>query len=527
MFSSTLSQIRCPKKKKKQQAIGGGKPNKALTCAGKLKIRTAKTAKTAETVLLTVSLDVEAKPADEKASGAFSDAPAEISQRTKTEIITGDLQCTQCGAIYPILAGVAILVDDVRDYLLNHVKGISKLVGDQEIPSQYRSEFQAIRAELNANPEHIEEDLEADRVNALYVMTHYLKANPSELGTAAPRVSTSLAKATAIALPAAAAAAAVIDADRKTQNKVLRGNDFANPGTGNSTANPGTGNSVAHQGKPNSVTTKTPDQTDDPRTDRLLDTQAHQSPQSRQSGSTPWWKPLEGEGSSLIAELIEKYWNTGPSYQIKNWIDARTSHPEFRALELGCGVGGFLALMHTSFQSYLGIDSSFASIALARHLALGLTYKGSLKIPEDLINGGLSRAVSITPLGPTAKNFDFVVGDIELPPVDSTSQFNLCVSLNAIDMLTDPALLPELQYGLLEPNGIAIQSSPYVWHSLAVKKLRKKIAQTIRTSSGAVQALYSNQGFRHLHSVEHVPWLFFKHVRQLEIYSVHILVTQK
>ena len=57
-----------------------------------------------------------------------------------------------------------------------------------------------------------------------------------------------------------------------------------------------------------------------------------------------------------------------------------------------------------------------------------------------------------------------------------------------------------------------------MWHEQVSRELRKRIPKGTRDSADAVEWLYEKQGFK-LGSVErHVPWLFFKHRRQLELY---------
>jgi hypothetical protein len=42
-----------------------------------------------------------------------------------------------------------------------------------------------------------------------------------------------------------------------------------------------------------------------------------------------------------------------------------------------------------------------------------------------------------------------------------------------------------------------------------------------------VEWLYRKSGFKIEDSEKHIPWLFFKHLRQIEIYSVHAFVAKK
>jgi hypothetical protein len=39
--------------------------------------------------------------------------------------------------------------------------------------------------------------------------------------------------------------------------------------------------------------------------------------------------------------------------------------------------------------------------------------------------------------------------------------------------------------------------------------------------------MYEQAGFKILQSEDEVPWIFFKHTRQIEIYSVHLFSASK
>jgi SAM-dependent methyltransferase/uncharacterized protein YbaR (Trm112 family) len=329
-----------------------------------------------------------------------------------SEVTSGEIACSGCHKKYPIMNGVAILVPDVRVYLLTHVKGISRWVSDSEIPADIRSDFQKARREIET--EHIEEDLEAERVTALYVMNHYLRAQ----------------------------------------------------------------------------------------------------------GSVPWWKPKNGDSSQEIGEIIERFWDHGPFAKIsKLWGSEKRS-----LIELGCGVGGLYAHLSDRVSQYLGVDSSFASIALARKLALGLPdpLKAGEKVlvPGDLLNGTVSLDIKDL-LNPVRSNgkADFIVGDAVQPPI-APGLWDASAALNMIDMLDDPGILPKLQKDVVKKGGLAIQSSPYVWHPDAARSVQKQSGKS--NSAQAVEKLYENCGFKIEQSQSQVPWLFFKHSRQLEIYSIHL-----
>lgn len=335
------------------------------------------------------------------------------------DLRSGMIECTNCRKLYPILEGVAVLVADPREYVLAHVKGVSACVPDGQIPKSWRAEFAEARDELVA--EHIEEDLEAERVTALYVMNHYLHA----------------------------------------------------------------------------------------------------------SGGIEWWKGRSGGFSPEIDDLVRRLWDRGPFSRIQNWLESITAPAHgWNIIELGCGVGGLQSRLRAGVKSYLGVDSSFASIALARHLALGCDYRGKLRFPEDLLQGPVSRDIPITiPQSPPV-GADFIVGDIDGAGLASGA-WNLSIALNAIDMLEEPEVLPRLQARLVEQGGRVIQSGPYIWHEQIARELRMQLPKQIHDSSKAVEWLYEQAGLKIERREEQVPWLFFKHLRQIELYSVHVFLAEK
>jgi SAM-dependent methyltransferase len=344
------------------------------------------------------------------------------------DVLSGHLDCPKCESRFPILAGVAVLVEDVRGFLLAHVKGIAQAVPESEFPREYARELKAAKKELAQG--HIEDDLEAERVISLYLMNHFLHAAGLE-------------------------------------------------------------------------------------------------------GKSAWWRSREGSASPLIDRLVREHWDQGPLDRIAKRIRAEADKigRPLKTVELGCGVGGLALKAAPQAAPYLGVDSSFAAIALARHLVLGAPYRGKVRIPEDLLQGPVSREISVVaPTGAKDRpsQVDYVVGELEAAPV-AKAEWDLSVALNTIDMLEEPGRLPELQRELLKARGLAIQSCPYIWHEAVASKLRKRLAQSsppIRSSAGAAEWLYEQAGFEIESREDHVPWLFFKHVRQLEIYSVHLFLAR-
>ena len=344
----------------------------------------------------------------------------------ESEITTGTLACSGCAEKYPIVAGVAVLVPNANDYLLAHAKGVAKFARADDLPKKIRRDFKGILAELADDSEHIAEDLESERVIALYLLTHYYDA-----------------------------------------------------------------------------------------------------------GSLEWWKAPGGEDSDpLIDSLIRTHWDHGPFRKIEDLLATRLTDRRlesgFQVVELGCGVGGLARRLPAEFGAYLGVDTSFASVAAARAFNLGVARPHSVSVPADLIGGALARALpSPDLLSPHLRaNVDFVVGDIDGSPA-APENYAVSIALNAIDMLDDPAALPRSQSRSLKKGGLAIQSGPYVWHPVVAEALRLRFGADAADSAEVVVALYEKAGLRVEKSLRHVPWLFFKHLRQLEVYSTHLLFATK
>ncbi len=229
--------------------------------------------------------------------------------------------------------------------------------------------------------------------------------------------------------------------------------------------------------------------------------------------------------SPIIQKLLKEHWDHGPFHQINEWVSGGN------VIELGCGVGGLATLLKPKLKSYLGIDSSFASIALARYLNLGVHYPLSLKVPEDLLHGTLSRELPFVIPSSFDGTVDFVVADFTAPPL-LAEHWGTSIALNAIDMMEEPQDLPKAQYALVKKGGFAIQSCPYIWHEIVATEFRQQLpadsAHGIKYDSArAVEWLYEKTGFTMLKKIDHLPWLFFKHNRQLEIYSVHLFLAKK
>lgn len=322
------------------------------------------------------------------------------------DILWGEVACVSCEDRYPILSGVLLYVDDVENALIAHIKGITSLVPDERIPREYLATFEEARESLREDgffDEGLEEDLEAERVNALYIMNHFLKAAQV----------------------------------------------------------PSTGNPV-------------------------------------------------------IDELVSQHWDQGP---LEKTAQAIREHGFRRVIEFGSSVGGIAQRLEASVDEYLGIDSSFVSVALSRHLVLGGPYPHPIRIPGDLIDGPVSIVPELpAPAWASSDAVDFILADLHDLAIEPGS-FDVSVALGLIDMLDEPGVLVFRQREVLAPGGAAIQAGPYIWHVPVARAFQERYPGM--NSAQAVQTLYQGGGFTAGESLDAIPWVFFKHLRQVELYSVH------
>ena len=326
------------------------------------------------------------------------------------DIESGHLVCTSCGHRFPIIGGVAILVENIRAYVSRHIRDIRQTIADACIPPDVMTMMNSLD---KAPATSLEADLESNRIDSWYTASHYL-----------------------------------------------------------------TGEEVV--------------------TSQELD--------------------------PVFRDLIRTHWD-GPR-RVLNQFFSESKSLWGSCLDLGCGVGGAVALSRRFCRFSLGVDKSFKRIFTARAINFHPGLDHSVKLQADLLDAApITLKLPSLPHKPENRA-DFVVANIVRPPVASDS-WDVALSLNVMDTLADPGVLPEVQARLLRSGGTVINSCPYVWSPQSLIRLRERLPQGMTKSTEAVEYLYSQNGFAVRQVIKHVPWLFLKHARQIELYSAHVIVADK
>jgi hypothetical protein len=223
--------------------------------------------------------------------------------------------------------------------------------------------------------------------------------------------------------------------------------------------------------------------------------------------------------SPFLTNLIREFWDVGPFSLLERYLSA--NNPSDGAfIDLGCNVGGSIKIARQYNETCLGIDLSFTAIKFARQINLNVRPDSRLCIPGDRLSGVTSLEIS-TPQQSNEGGFaDFIVGNLQSLPVKE-GIWRTVASMSIIDMLKRPEMLPVVQNRLLEDSGSVVHMCPYVWSEETAHYLRGLLPTGFTDSARAVENLYQSAGFE-IHEAEYdIPWLFFKHKRQIEFYALH------
>lgn len=229
-----------------------------------------------------------------------------------------------------------------------------------------------------------------------------------------------------------------------------------------------------------------------------------------------WW---EGASESFLTRTMLELWDRDPmSLAVRTLASIG---PVTSLLDLGTNVGGLACAASAHVDRVIGVDLSLVATHWGRnHLRGGVAI--DFEPPGDRLRAAPGARVVI-PAPPEPKGVvELIVADVRSPPVEAAA-WDTISSLNLIDLLDEPELLPRVQRALLRPGGHVLSASPYSLSETSAARLRRWAGEST-SAAVAVDRMYADAGFTVRARQEDVPWLFYKNPRQVELYAAHFSV---
>lgn len=224
-----------------------------------------------------------------------------------------------------------------------------------------------------------------------------------------------------------------------------------------------------------------------------------------------------------IFDLIAANWPQTSPFQMKRWLEAGPPCHDF--LELGCSVGGTVTLLPDLLKgSYLGIDLSMRSIAVARKLLLQTDTESDALLPhgkrldaEMWIDPDLREKIG-------DMNVDFIVGSAWQPPV-GYGAWSFVSAVNIVDFSSDPQSFATMQNALLSNEGRCFLAAPISPFSPIANKMGSRSPEGDMTDK--LISLYRRAGFKLLDRKDDLPWIIPRGPRYIEYFSVDAFLFAK
>jgi SAM-dependent methyltransferase len=192
-----------------------------------------------------------------------------------------------------------------------------------------------------------------------------------------------------------------------------------------------------------------------------------------------------------------------------------------RMLDVGCYVGGMTWRLAAHFDVSYGIDASFAGVATARAIQLGLPLP--FREYPLYIEGNRSQTRPIE--YPARGKVEFFVGNAEVLPI-APACYDLIAALNIVELVRDPRrALDEFRRAVRE-SGDLLLSSPYWWDDDECSVDRWLGGTNNRDSASAVREELGSRGFVIAKERDGVPWLLRYNARAYMLFLCHVVVAR-
>ena len=182
-------------------------------------------------------------------------------------------------------------------------------------------------------------------------------------------------------------------------------------------------------------------------------------------------------------------------------------------LDIGCGLGRITAEIATLGVAYvIGLDQS---PQMTEEAARILCMRDPIPINLNLVGG--KTIGSHLALNYHLDNVDFIVGDVEQLPIRG-GVFDLALSLNLLDRVSDPQRAVLEIARILKPGGHLIVTHPYQWEEGPAKR---------KYWMADMSVLFDPNLWKREQEVDGIPFVMRGSSRRITIYFNHCLIFRR
>lgn len=187
---------------------------------------------------------------------------------------------------------------------------------------------------------------------------------------------------------------------------------------------------------------------------------------------------------------------------------------DHRAVDIGCGVGGFTYRLAKLSSHVLGVDYSLKAAYTARRLISGCTQPS---VPNP---AGKTIGTHAIALAPPEGEIEIITGDITSLPLRANT-FDVAVSLNVIEVVPEPESLIRAAAKTVKLDGVFLLSTCFYW------RVDRSDSKKWLLTATDVEGCLTKNGFRVLEHHERIPWVLPMAERYTQVWDADIFLTQR
>ena len=213
-----------------------------------------------------------------------------------------------------------------------------------------------------------------------------------------------------------------------------------------------------------------------------------------------------------LYDFLKRYQDKTPHLVLKEFLSTYSNTKESLALEIGCGVGGFLKYLSQHARFVFGLDNSFEHLFFASCILKRLPVK--INQYKVVVEADIKRRRPLN-VG-TVENLTLIAGRGDNLPFRDSS---LCIvsSCNLIDVIDNPAGLLKEKIKVLKKKGLLLSSDPYQFLGENKKKVKIKKG---RTPWQEIQGILRPK-IKILEERDNIPWITRGYQRNYTVYYNH------